>query len=69
MESQSRRSLFCAACHERIHQKIAFRVDLPPTYIFLVSGVLGLGELSFSISFGTDAVDMLSPVSSVSPVL
>jgi hypothetical protein len=42
-----------------------------PTHIFLVvSGVLGRGELSFSMSLGTEEVfDMLSPVSSVSPVL
>lgn len=47
------------------------KVFIQPTHIFLfVSGVFGLGELSFSMSFGTDeAVDMLSPVSSVSPVL
>lgn len=42
-----------------------------PNYIFLcVSGVLGLGEFNLSINLGTeDVVDMLSPVSSVSPVL
>lgn len=41
------------------------------TYSFLcVSGVFGLGEFSFNISLGTEeVVDMLSPVSSVSPVL
>lgn len=68
-ETRSRRSSYVEVCEETLIKLV--QSDKTFSHIFFcASGVLGLGEFSLSISFGTeDVVDMLSHVSSVSPVL